>query len=134
MSQENVRTIRAIFEALNAGDLERMGTMYADDVVVDMSESIGPDRGVYRGRDRAGAMWSDSVAQWDVFTWEAERVTEVPPDTVVVANRVRGRGAGSGVEVDARVGQVWRLSGGLVTYVKLFQTEAEALEAAGADG
>jgi hypothetical protein len=43
---------------------------------------------------------------------------------------VRGKGKGGGIEVDARVGQLWRLAGGKVTYVKMFQTEAEALEAA----
>ena len=50
---------------------------------------------------------------------------------VVVVNRVRGRGRGSGVEVDATGAQLWTITGGKVRSVKLYQSKAEALEAVG---
>ena len=129
-----MKTIRALFDAVNSGDVDLLASFYAEDVVVDMTESVGPDNQVYDGREAARAMWTEQMEQWESWTWELENITDLPPDRVVVANRVCGRGRGSGIEVNARVGQLWRLAGGQVAYVKMFQTEAEALDAAGADG
>jgi ketosteroid isomerase-like protein len=130
VSQENVKTVRDFYEAVNRSDLDTMGALCADDVVVDMSEAIGPDNQVHRGRDAVLAWWRSVIENWDSWVWEIESITAVPPDRVVAANRVHGRGRGSGVEVEARIGQLWRLSGGKVASVKMFQDEAEALEAA----
>ncbi len=126
-----MKTIQAVYDAVNRGDIDAMVPLYAEDCVVDLSESIGPDKDVLRGRDAAVAMWHDWMEHWEAWTWELENATEVPPNTVVAANRVRGTGRGSGIEVDARVGQVWRVADGRVTCVKMFQSEAEALAAAG---
>ncbi len=53
---------------------------------------------------------------------------------MVVVNRVRGRGRGSGVEVDATGAQLWTITGGKVRSVKLYQSKAEALEDVGLRG
>jgi hypothetical protein len=50
---------------------------------------------------------------------------------VIVVNRVQMRGRGSGVEVDATGVQLWTITDGKAQRVKLYQSKAEALEAAG---
>jgi ketosteroid isomerase-like protein len=52
-------------------------------------------------------------------------------ESVVVGARVWARGKGSGVEGEMPQGMVYRLRNGLVIRVELFETEGEALEAAG---
>ena len=50
---------------------------------------------------------------------------------VVVVNHVRMRGRGSGVDVDATGVQLWTIKAGEAQRVKLYQSKADALEAAG---
>ena len=129
-----MKTVRAVFEAINNRDVDQLVPLYTDDAVVDMSEAIGPENDVYRGTEAAATWWRDSLEQWESFLWELESFTELPPDTVVTATRVDARGRASGIEMTARIGQLWRVRDGRVAYVKMFQTEEEALAAAGAGG
>ena len=48
---------------------------------------------------------------------------------MIVVNRVRMRGRGSGVEVEATGAQVWTIRDGKFQRAKLYQSKAEALEA-----
>ena len=50
-------------------------------------------------------------------------------DRVVVATLIRGRGRGSGVEVEARFYNVYTVRGGKVVRMDEFTTRTEALEA-----
>ena len=50
---------------------------------------------------------------------------------MIVVNRVRMRGRGSGVEVEATGAQVWTIRDGKFQRAKLYQSKAEALEAVG---
>jgi hypothetical protein len=50
---------------------------------------------------------------------------------VIVINHVRMRGRGSGIDIDARGPQLWTIVDGKAQSVKLYQSKAEALEAAG---
>lgn len=132
MPSENVDTVLRMFEAVNRRDVELIAAHMAPDAVIDVSRSIGPSRGVFTGPDMLRREWPGWLESWEAWTWEAERVTEVPPDRVVIALRSRGRGSLSGVAVDARVGQLWELEAGRLRRLTMFQSEREALEAAGA--
>lgn len=133
MPSESVETVLRMFEAVNRRDVELIAANMAPDAVVDVSRSVGPNRGVFTGPDMLRREWPGWLESWESWTWEAERVTDVPPDRVVIAQRSRGRGSLSGVAVDARVGQLWELDSGELTRLTMFQSEAEALEAAGAE-
>ncbi len=63
--------------------------------------------------------------------WDPEEVIEVDESRLIVVNHVRMRGRGSGVEVDAKAAQLWTLRAGRAKRIKLYQSKAEALEAAG---
>jgi ketosteroid isomerase-like protein len=52
-------------------------------------------------------------------------------DHVVAAVRLRGRGRGSGVEVDARFYEVYTLSHGKILRMDQFTQRSEALQAVG---
>jgi hypothetical protein len=50
---------------------------------------------------------------------------------VVLVNHVRMRGRGSGIDVDATGVQLWTIEARKAQRIKLYQSKAEALEAAG---
>jgi ketosteroid isomerase-like protein len=131
MSQENVEHFRRVIELLNREDVDGALERAADDFVVDMSNSIGPDKGVYRGKERVRELWRSLHDGVDAMRWEPEEFIEVDEERLIVAGRVRARGRGSGVEVEAVSAWLLTISGGEDRSWKLYQSKAEALEAAG---
>jgi ketosteroid isomerase-like protein len=97
VSQENVEIVRSIFElALRKRDLDAALPLFAEDALVDWSDSRAPYSGVYRGVAairRAFEGWQDA---WD--EWETKIVgsTEVDAETVVVAPTSPPVGAAAG--------------------------------------
>ena len=131
MSQENVEILRATIAAINRGDLDQALVAAHEDFEADWSNSIAPHGGVYRGRERARELFEAFLEAWEEFRWDVQQIIEVDEARVVVVNRVRARGRGSGVEVDATGAQLWTITGGEVRSVKLYQSKADALEAVG---
>jgi ketosteroid isomerase-like protein len=130
MSQENVEVVRQAHEAFNLRDLDALADLTGPDWVMDWSRSIGPQRGVYQGRS--------GVEEWIAAISEAFESFEILPleyvsagDRIVVPTRVKGRGRGSGVVVDAEGVTLWELERGKVVRLTLYGARQEALEAAG---
>jgi ketosteroid isomerase-like protein len=67
---------------------------------------------------------------WEGFRIEPERFVDAG-DRVVVIEVRRGRGSGSGVEVEQRSGVIWTLREGKVVGMETDLDPQEALEAAG---
>jgi ketosteroid isomerase-like protein len=130
MSQENVEIARRFFDAWNADDFAAAWELCDPEVVIDRSRSIGPDPRVYRGRDEAEHMWRDWRATWKVWRSEISEYIDAG-DHVVVFGRGFGRGRDGGVPVEANISQVITVQQGRIVRGCLFQTRAEALEAAG---
>ena len=131
MSQENVEIVRATIDSINRRDLDQALEAAHEDFEADWSNSIAPHGGVYRGRERVRELFEAFLEAWEEFRWDLQEIIEVDEARVVVVNRVRGRGRGSGVEVDATGAQLWTITGGEVRSVKLYQSKADALEAVG---
>lgn len=131
MSRENVDLVRRAFDAWNRGDFEAALNVAADDLEMDWSNSIGPLRGVYRGREEILDFISSFIEPFDSLEWDQEELIEVDESHVIVVNRVRIRGGHSGVEADATGAQLWAIAEGEARRIKLYQSKAEALEAAG---
>jgi ketosteroid isomerase-like protein len=70
---------------------------------------------------------------WRNFEQSHTDIAEYIPvgDSVVCEAHLRGRGKGSGVEVEMRNWQVWTVRDGKVVAYRMFTTKREALEAAG---
>ena len=132
MSQENVELLRQSVDAINRGDIDGALENAADNFEVDWSNAIGPGRkGIYNGKDQAREFWTSFVEAFDEFRWDFEEIIEADESRVIAVNHVRARGRGSGVRVDAVTALLWTISDGKARSVKLFQSKAEALEAAG---
>ncbi len=123
--------VRRVFDSINRADIDGALEAAADDFEVDWSNSIGPAKGIYRGKEQVRKVWTSFVEAFDVFRWDAEEIIEVDESRVIAVNHVRMRGRGSGIEVDAVGAQLWTISEGIGRSIKLYQSKAEALEAAG---
>jgi ketosteroid isomerase-like protein len=131
MSQENVELVRRVFDSISRGDIDRALETSADDFEMDWSNSIGPDKGVYRGREQVREFWASFVEAFESLRWDPEEFIEVDESRLIVVNHTRMRGRGSGVEVAAVGVQLWTISDGRAQSLKLYQSKREALEAAG---
>lgn len=134
MSEENIGLVRRVFDSINDGDSSRALEEAADDFVMDWSNSIGPARGIYRGRQQVQDLWASYLDAFGSLEWIPEEFIEVDESRLIVVNRNRVRGRGSGVEVDAVGAQLWTIHDGKAQSVGLYQTKADALEAAGLSG
>jgi ketosteroid isomerase-like protein len=130
MSEANVATVRAIWDAINRGDLDEAFRHAPDDFIADWSSSEAPGSGVFRGRETVKQRFQETRDVWS----EAEHFeTEIidAGEWVVRVGGVRARGKGSGAEVTAQGAQVWTFREGIPVSVRLFQNREEALEAIG---
>jgi ketosteroid isomerase-like protein len=131
MSQENIELVRRTIDLFNAREIDRALDGVPGDFEMDWSNSIGPLKGIYRGRQQVLKLWRSFLDAWDAVQWDPEEIIEVGDTRVVVVNHVRMRGRGSGVDVDATGVQLWTIKAGEAQRVKLYQSKADALEAAG---
>jgi hypothetical protein len=131
MSEKNVELVRGTIDLFNAREIDQALDGVPDDFEMDWSNSIGPLKGIYRGRQEVMRLWTSFLDAWDEVQWDPEEVIEVDETRVVVVNHVHMRGRGSGVDVDAIGVQLWTFKAGEAQRVKLYQSKAEALEAVG---
>ena len=127
MSQENVETVRRAFayEFYGRGQRDEAEAIFAPDFVMNPVEE-GPSYGLDAIRDNF-KRWSDAWGELEVTI--AELIDA--GDRVVLTAHHRGRGRGSGVEVDTRLYSVYTLRDGRVVRADEYADRAEALEAAG---
>ena len=131
MSEKNTELVRRTIDLFIAREVDQALDGVPDDFEMDWSNSIGPLKGIYRGRQQVLKLWTAFLGAWDAVQWEPEEIIEVDDTRVIVVNHVRMRGRGSGVDVDATGVQLWTIKAGEAQRVKLYQTKGEALEAAG---
>jgi ketosteroid isomerase-like protein len=131
MSQENVEIVRGAFDSVNRGDIDGALENAADDFEVDWSNSIGPAKGIYSGKEQVREYWASFVEAFDELRWDLEEIIEADDSRLIAVHHVRMRGRGSEVPVDAVSAQLWTISDGKARSLKLFQSKAEALDAVG---
>jgi ketosteroid isomerase-like protein len=128
MSEENAEAVRRQNEAWNRRDLTAWLASYSPDAEIDWSRSRGPLKGVYRGHGELEVFWDAFWATFEDVRVEMHGFREVGSE-VVVPNTAHVRGR-QGIEVVARSTLVFAVENGQITRNRLFQEEAEALEAA----
>ena len=102
-----------------------------EDFQMDWSNSIGPIKGIYRGREQVMEVWQTFREAWDEVQWDPQEIVDLGGERVLVVNRVRMRGRASGAVVEAMGAQVWTARNSRLASVKLFQSKADALKAVG---
>ena len=83
-----------------------------------------------QGHDAVRASLARWKGEWDDYEVMPEEFVD-SGDRVVATVHLRGRGRGSGVEIDARFYEVYTLRDGKIVRMDQFTERSEALEAAG---
>ena len=125
MSQQNVDNLRRGFEAYARGDLDEALANLDPDVVYKPAQEAA-----VRGRDAVRASLERWDADWDEMEMTSEEIIDAG-EHVIQAILFRGRGRGSGVEIEGRFFQVHTVKDGKTVRWEEFSDRAEALEAAG---
>ena len=125
-SHENMEAVRGVYARWERGDFTASLPLFDADSTLVIDLSI-PDGGTFVGSDGVRSYMSRFLDAWESLTTAAESFK----GGVVVIGRFIGRGAASGADVQANFTQVITMQKDKVTQVKLFQSRADALEAAG---
>ena len=127
MSEENVEIVRRAFayEIYGVGDRAEAEATFDHNFVLNPTEE-GPSYGLDAIRDNF-ERWKGA---WEDLQVTAEQFIDAG-DRVLVSEHHRGRGRGSGIEVDTRLYSVYTVCDGKVVRMDQFTDRPEALEAAG---
>jgi ketosteroid isomerase-like protein len=137
MGTSNIELVRSYFGAANGEGLEGLMRRLApvldrlpDDFELDLSRSISPERGIYRGPEEIKRMFRLRGEAWaQIEAFETEIIDA--GDVVVRMGGFRAVGEHSGIELSAQAATVWSFEDDRPISMRLYQTRAEALEAAG---
>lgn len=130
MSEENVEILRRLLGFWRERDYSAIASLVHPDAVVDVSRNVF-NPGVHHGLDGFRHFVEQIDEVWEDFEITPLEFIDVG-DNLVVANRISGKGRGSGVQAEMvlfgvctfREGKIFRLTGG-------FRDRNEALNAAG---
>ena len=129
MSQENIESLRRVYEGWARGDFTTSESLMDKNIVLVVTPSF-PTEGVWVGLGGIEQHTAQVLDAWESLTMAAESYKEAG-DTVLVDVLQRGVGAGSGVSTEMRYFQLWSFRGGKVIRLEVIADEAEALEAVG---
>ena len=131
MAQQDVEVVRRMYEAFQRGDAEGALAHFDPEVEVDVSRRGVGGRG--RGREDLNRIIVEWVAAWDDWSEEVEEIRDLGGQVFVIAVQ-RGRGRGSGIEVENRYALLYEFNGDKISRMTGYRNPAEALDAAGLDG
>jgi SnoaL-like domain len=129
MSEENVQLYRRGIEAFNRRDLEAFLAL-ADPGVIGVSRVLAIEGGSYEGHEGTRDWWNELLGVFPDFTIEIVWVRDAGKFTVS-ALRNRAHGEGSAAPLEELVWQVSEWRDGLVVQWQMYESERDALEAAG---
>ena len=133
MSQENVETVRRIYEA--SGDAEAVLALYDAEIEWDMTRhpmsQMLQRNALLHGHAALRGWFHEWYAVFEDFEHHLDELIDAGGDYVVSIGTDTGRGRASGVDVNRRIAGVWRVQSGKVTQVVWFDRPEQALEAAG---
>jgi ketosteroid isomerase-like protein len=131
MSHENVERVREAVEAINRGDFDAPLDRAHPDLEWQTLDTF-PDAGTYRGREGVRTFFQTWLDTFTGFRLHLEKCVPVDEYRVLAMLRVSGEGAESGVAVESPpFFQLLEYREGLLIRARMFQTERQALEAAG---
>ena len=100
------------------------------EVRFDLSERVF-NPGIYEGHDGFRRFVQEIDEVWEDFRIEPLEFIDAGEDKVVVSYLVRGRGKGSGVDVELPSTSVYTLRRGKLIEARMYREHRKALEAAG---
>jgi ketosteroid isomerase-like protein len=127
MSQENVKALRARYEAVSKANL---GAAF-DDVRPEFELETGdrvPGAGTYRGGEAANRFFEDLVEPFEEVIYEPQQFFE-RGEQIVVYLLVRLQPSGSGAVLEYQIGALWTFREGKPVRCQIFPRREDALEA-----
>jgi ketosteroid isomerase-like protein len=128
MSQQNVEVVREMWKRF-LGDDPATGLAFCDPDIEWDGTNL-PDGKVARGHEAIvehAMRWAEI---WDHWKMEPEEFIDAGADQVILVFRESGRSE-SGLQMDERHAELYRLRDGMVVYRKGFSDPDEAFAAAG---
>jgi ketosteroid isomerase-like protein len=132
MSEENVKVVKASYEAFARGGLDRFMDYFTDDVEYRVLAGAGSlELGPIYGKDAVRAYFRDWIDTFDGFWQELVELIDAGGGTVFTEERYGGHARLSGVETDQANWTVFTIRDGKIAGGSEYETREEALEAAG---
>ena len=129
MSEADIDTLRAGYEAINRGDWDAaFGGVHPDFEMKTADRMASP--GTYRGPEEVRRFFEDLLEPFENVVAEAEEFFE-RGNRIVVFVLLRSRPRGSSATLEIRIGHLWTMRDGKPVRCELFPVREEALEAAG---
>jgi ketosteroid isomerase-like protein len=126
---ENADIVRRLFDAFARRDARAVADLCAPDVeFVPVTLGLAGREEPYRGHEGMRRYLDDAGRLWQELRADPQAYHEAG-DQVAVVGRVYAWGVGR--VIDAPVGWLWRIRDGRIVYGRVFDTQREALEAAG---
>jgi hypothetical protein len=130
MSQENVDLYYRAIDAFNRRDLAAYLALMDADVEFTPYEVWVQGGSPYRGHAGVRGWWEESFAVFPDLRAEIYEVRDLG-DRMFAHGRIRGQGAGSGASIERTLWVTVEWRGKKAVWWCVFESEAEALEAAG---
>jgi ketosteroid isomerase-like protein len=126
MPDANEQIIRRSYELMNAGDLEKGKELIHTDCEIRTRFTSLSGR-TYRGLTGVDEWAAEVDDSWETIEQTPERFVPIDGERTAVIVRFRGRGRGSGVEIDETLVVVWTVRNGKVAGVESYEDLDEAL-------
>jgi ketosteroid isomerase-like protein len=130
MSAENVETVRRGYQHVVATG-ELLEGIAHPDFVWDMS-TFGnwPEQQTYEGIEGARQFLADWTSAWEDWRLEVKELLDAGDEVVAIVHQT-GRSRTTGLPVDMDFAQIWTLSEGKQTRMRMYADPAEAIRVAG---
>jgi ketosteroid isomerase-like protein len=128
MSQANVELALEAFDAVNRRDLDALLALTDDDV--EIVTRIAAVEGGVHGHDGMRRWWENMFTAFPDYYFEVVDVRDLG-EVTLASLRALGHGAGSDVPFEDLLWHASQWRRGKCVWWRAFETEAEALEAAG---
>jgi ketosteroid isomerase-like protein len=130
MGQANEELIRRGYALLNAGDMEGAKQLSHPEIEL-RTRFTGLAGRPFHGHEGVEQWFADVAETFDEVEQTVERCIDVDEERTISVVHFRGRGKGSGIEIDQEIASIWTIRDGLVTRVETHPTLEEALAATG---
>jgi ketosteroid isomerase-like protein len=143
VTQQNVETLRQIYEAFNDRDIESLMEGFHREIEIEETQDLayaaallrvlGPRfvilSGGYRGHDEVRKLWE---TVWEISEWFIVEPEDFIPanDHVVVPLVLNARAKGTGLEGEAPTAHLWTMRDGKGFRLQVFADKQQALAAA----
>jgi len=130
MSEENVQTMRRLFDAYSEGDVGAWFQATDPDIRVHPRPAEPDAADEYRGLDGLMDYLVNWLGQWDSYEAEPVEILDAGERVLVVA-RERGRVKSTGIEVVEDFWHSFALRDGKVVEWNMYDSRADAFDAVG---